>query len=65
MAAQVGVFVVIETGPAKARIIQTESEFAYEMQAGARIGAEPDDISGVGRDFRLVERDVDPEGHRY
>jgi len=33
-----------------------------EMQAGARNGAQPDNIAGIGRDFRMVKHDLERGG---
>ena len=54
-----GKFVVIEPCPPQAGIIETESQGMYEVQTGARIGAEPDDITGVRRYLRLAEDDME------
>ena len=51
--------VVVEPGPLHARIVQPEPERPHEVQRRAGIGAEPDDVAGVRRDFGLEEDDVE------
>ena len=58
-----GKFMVVQSGSHQLLIIQQESERFYKMQPGARIGTETDDIAGVGRDFRLIENDVEHAGN--
>src|SRR5438105_1950560 len=57
MDGQPRVFVVVETGAFKLAIGQVEAERLDEVQFGAGIRGEADDITGVGRDFRLHQYD--------
>lgn len=58
-----GKFMIVQSGSYQLFIVQRESERLYKMQPGTRIGAETDDIAGVGRDFRLIENDVKHAGN--
>lgn len=52
-------FVIIESGAEQLLILQRKTQGFDQMQPGARIGAEADDVAGVGRNFRLIEDDVE------
>jgi len=53
-----GVLMVVETGALQLFVFQGESERLDQMQPAAGVGAEADDIAGVGRDFRLVQDNI-------
>lgn len=52
-----GVFVIIQAGPAQALVRDVKTERLDEMQFGAGVGAQANDVARVGRDFRLIEND--------
>ena len=54
--------VVIEPRALHAGVVEAEAERAHEVQRRARVGAEPDRVAGVRRDFGLEEDDVEHEG---
>ena len=58
MDADLGQFVVIEAGAPHGSRIEPEPEGLHEVQAGARIRAQPDDVTGIGRDLRFEQDDV-------
>jgi len=51
-------FVIVKPGAAELAVIQGESKRAYQVQMRAGIGAQADDIAGIGRDFGLVQDDI-------
>ena len=51
----IGVFVVIQSGAAQLFVIQIKAERADQVQLRPAVGAQADDVAGVGRDFRLVK----------
>lgn len=46
-------FVVVQTRPAQLGVVQIESQWAHKVQFGPRVGAEPNYVSGIGRNLRL------------
>ena len=50
---------VVEAGPPHVPVLQTEAEGMNEMELGTDIRAEPDGVTGVRRDFRLIENQVE------
>ena len=58
MALQGGVFVIIQPGAAQAFVIQFEAQRLDQVQVAAAVGAEPDNVAGIGRYFRLKKDDV-------
>src|SRR5690606_19130913 len=58
------VLAVIQPRPAHLLVFQRESQGFDQMQAAAGVGAEPDDIAGVRRYFRLIEYNVQHAGQR-
>src|SRR6185369_11280734 len=54
-----GEFVIVQSGAYQLLVIQRKSQRLYKMQHGAGIGAEPDDVAGVRRNFRLIQNDVE------
>jgi len=59
MIPNLGKFMVIEPRPPQAGVVDAESQGMYEVQMGARIGAEPDDITGIRWYLRLAEDDME------
>ncbi len=59
MHGQASVFVVVETGAFQVAIVQPESQRLDQMQLGAGIGCQTNDVAGVGRDFRVDENNRD------
>lgn len=59
MHTQAGVFVVIETSALELAIVQRKSQRLNQMQTAAGIGGKPDDIASIGRNFRLIQDDVE------
>ena len=49
---------VIHAGALELAVVEREAKWLDEVQRRARGGAEPGDIAGVRRDFRLKEDDV-------
>ena len=58
MALQRGVFVVVETGPAQALVVHLEAQRFDQMQVAAAVGAQPDNVAGIRRNFWLKKDDV-------
>jgi hypothetical protein len=46
---------VVEPGPTQLPLLEIEPERLDQVQAGAGVRAHPDDIAGIGRDFRAVQ----------
>lgn len=59
MYGETGPFVVIQPGASQMPVAQIESQRLDQMQLCASIGAEADDVAGIGRDFWLVENDME------
>lgn len=53
-----GHFRVVQSGPFEAGIVELKSKWANQVQAGAGVGTQADDVTGVGRDFGLIKNDV-------
>ena len=49
-----GKFMIIEPGTLHFGRIQRETQRLHQMQFGTAVGAQADDVAGVGRDFGLV-----------
>ena len=58
MALQGGILVVVETGPAQALVIHLEAQRFDQMQVAAAVGAQPDNVAGIRRNFWLKKDDV-------
>src|SRR5688500_4026123 len=56
-----GELVVVEPGAAHRFTVETETDWLDEMQSGAGVRREPDQIAGVGRNLRLEEDQVKHE----
>ena len=52
------IVVIIEAGTAHLGIIERETKRFDQMQLGPGIGAQTDDVTGIGRNFRLYQNDV-------
>lgn len=50
---------VVEPGPPHPRLIQFEPEGPDQVQVGPCIRAQANDVARVGRDFRLVQDDME------
>ena len=48
-----GVLVIIQARTAQTLVVQLEAQRFDQMQAAAGIGAEPDNVAGIRRNFRL------------
>lgn len=64
VALQRGIFVIIQAGAAQAFIVQLVTQRLDEVQVAAGIGAEPDNVAGIGRYFRLEQDHVKHAQHR-
>ena len=53
---------IIHPGTAQLRCAEIEAERLDEVQMRADIGAQANDVAGVGRDFGLIEDDVEHAG---
>ena len=52
------VFVIIQPGAFELLVFQRKAQRLHQMQYHAGIGAQADDVAGVGRDFWLVEDEI-------
>jgi hypothetical protein len=59
MAQDAGAFVIVEPGAAQGLVAELEAEGFDKVELGPGVGAEADDVAGVGRNFGLVEDDCD------
>lgn len=59
MYGEAGPFVVIQPGTPQLPVTQIESQRPDQMQLCTGVGAQADDITSVGGDFRLVENDLE------
>ena len=53
------VFVIVEPGTTQLGIIKTKTQGLNQMQPSAGVGAKPDDVAGVGGDFRMNQNDIE------
>ena len=58
MTLQRGIFVVVETGTAQAFVVHLETQRFDQMQVAAAVGAQPDNVAGIRRNFWLKKDDV-------
>lgn len=58
------VLVIIQTGTAQPLVIQFEAQWLDQVQATTGIGAEPDNVAGIRRNFRLKKDYVKHARHR-
>ena len=70
---QRGEFMIVEARPQELLIFQGKAQRLYQMEAGAGVGAQPDDVAGVRGNLRTKKNDVEhrhridpskPTGHR-
>ena len=54
--------VIVQPRPAHFGVVDGKAQRFDQVQRAAGIGAQPDDIAGVGRDFGLDENDVEHGG---
>ena len=54
----VGKFAVVQPGAAEPGVVQLETEWPDQVQRRAAVGRQAYDVAGVGRNFRLVEGDL-------
>ena len=59
MPLDVGELVIVEAGAAQQPVFHREAERLHQMQRGAGVGREADDVAGVGRNLRLDQDDVE------
>jgi hypothetical protein len=59
METNVGEFMIIQSGAAQFRIIKFKAQRLDQMQLCTGIGAKPDDVAGVGWNFRLEQNDIE------
>ncbi len=57
-----GELVIVEPRPFHPLVIPRESQRLDQVQPIAGVGTETDDVAGIGRDFRLVEHDIEHDG---
>ena len=55
----VGQVAVVQSGTLELLVLEVEAERLDQVQAGAGIRREADDVAGVGRDLRMDEDDVE------
>jgi len=53
---------IVEPGPLQFGVVEREAQRLDQMQLSAGICANTDDVSGIGRDFRLIEHYL--QGHQ-
>ena len=58
MALERRVLVVIEPGAAQALVVQLKTDRLDQMQVAAAVGAQPDNVAGIRRNFWLKKDDV-------
>ena len=58
------ILVIIKPGAAQPLVIQFEAQRLDQMQAATGIGAEPDNVAGIRRNFRLKKDYMKHARHR-
>ncbi len=53
-----GVLVVVQPGAAQALVVHVEAQRLDQMQVAATVGAQPDNVAGIRRNFWLKKDDV-------
>src|ERR1700679_2487750 len=53
--------VIIEAGPLQALVIQAKSQRLDQMQSGAGVRAQANDVAGITRNLRLEQHDMKHE----
>jgi len=59
MHADRGEFGIVHARTPQPVLAELEAERLYQMQPSAGVGAEPDDVAGVRRDFRVNQDDLE------
>ena len=59
---QGGVLPVVEPRALHVLVFEREAEGLYQMERRAGVGAEADDVAGIGRNFGMNENDVEHDG---
>lgn len=54
-----GVLVIVEPGTLHVLVVKRKPQRLHEMQSGARIRTEANDVTRVGRNFRVNKNDVE------
>ena len=57
----IGQIVIIQACAFQVTVVQGEAEWFDQMQLAAGVGAQANDIAGVGWDFRLLQNNVQHE----
>lgn len=65
MEPDIGKLVIIETGTAQFLVTNIETQRLDQMQTRAAVGAKPDDIAGIGGNFRLKQGDMKHAGSGF
>ena len=55
MYTHIGVFVIIQAGAAQLFVIQLETERADQVQLRSSVGAQANNVAGVGRNLGLIQ----------
>ncbi len=63
MLRDLGPFVIVESGTFELAVVQGKTKWVDEMEPGTGIGAQAYNVAGVGRNFGLVEDDVEHGGN--
>ena len=58
MALERRILVVIEPGAAQALVVELKADGLNQMQVAAAVGAQPDNVAGIRRNFWLKKDDV-------
>ena len=58
MTLECGVLVVVEPGAAQALVVQLKADRLDQVQVAAAVGAQPDNVAGIRRNFWLKKDDV-------
>lgn len=59
MHGEAGPFMVIQSGAPQLSVTQIEPQWPDQMQLCTGVGAQTDDVAGIGGNFRLVENDLE------
>ena len=54
-----GIVMVIQAGPSHFCVVKRKAERLNQMQLGAGVGAQADDVAGIRRDFWFNQYDVE------
>src|ERR1700674_753045 len=56
--------VIVQAGAAHLCVVEGKTEWLYQMQTHTGIGAQPNDVAGIGGNLGLVENQVDARVRR-